>query len=387
MSAPPEVALDSAIANWPWREGNRFQLLEAAEQYFERMIQAIDDAQSYILLEMYLVESGVLAGRFVEAFVNAAHRGIGVRVVLDGFGSLGFAQADRRRLADAGVELHFYNTVHLRKRLHNFLRDHRKLMVVDGTVAFVGGVGLTDEFGVTGPPGWPWRDLVVEIHGPVVADWQQAFARTWNRSGGQLTLPAPSREPLQDGARARVVLSEAWYRSELANAVARRIGTAHKRAWIMSAYFVPSRRFRKALRRAARRGVDVRLVVPGPLTDHPLVRQAARRFYGKLLRNGVRIFEFQPRVLHGKMTICDDWVSVGSSNLDRWSFKWNLEANQEIENEAFAAVAATVIEQDCAQSLELDRRRWPQRAWIDRLQERLAGSLDRWLDRWRRPHL
>jgi cardiolipin synthase len=386
--SPEEVTdLPLPVANWPWREGNRFTLLDATEQYFERMIQAIDDAQSYILLEMYLVESGVLAGRFVEAFIRAAHRGINVRLVLDGFGSLAFAQADRRRLTDAGVELRFYNIVALRKRLRNFLRDHRKLMIVDGAFAFVGGVGLTDEFGVTGPPGWPWRDLVVEIHGPVVYDWQQAFGRTWKRSGGELALPAPSLEPIPDGARARVVLSEAWYRSELANAVARRIGSANKRAWIMSAYFVPSRRFRKALRRAARRGVDVRLVVPGPLTDHPIVRQAARRFYGKLLRNGVRIFEFQPRVLHGKMSICDDWVSVGSSNLDRWSFKWNLEANQEIENEAFANVAAAVFEKDCGLSLELDRHRWPQRAWMDRLQERFAGWLDRWLDRWRRPHL
>jgi phosphatidylserine/phosphatidylglycerophosphate/cardiolipin synthase-like enzyme len=388
MPAPPAVRRDSAIVDWPWREGNQFHLLDASEQYFERMIEALDDAQSYILLEMYLVESGILAGRFIEAFVRAAHRGIGVRLVLDGFGSLGLVQADRRRLIDAGVELRVYNPVRLRKRLHNFLRDHRKIMLVDGKVAFVGGVGLTDEFGVAGPPGWPWRDLVLEIHGPVISDWQQAFARTWVRSGGELTLPAPPVDPLPGaGARARVALSEAWYRSELANAVARRIGGASRRAWIMSAYFVPSRRFRKALRRAARRGVDVRLVVPGPLTDHPWVRQAARRFYGKLLRNGVRIFEFQPRVLHGKMSVCDDWVSVGSSNLDRWSFKWNLEANQEIDDAAFADVAAAVFEKDCGQSLELDRRRWHRRAWVGRLQERLAGALDRWLDRWRRPHL
>jgi cardiolipin synthase A/B len=382
----PHRSPDSVRADWPWREGNQFRLLESSEQYLDCMIDAINGAQSSVLLEMYLVETGIVAGRFVEAFVNAAHRGVLLRLSLDGFGSLGLAQADRRRLVGAGVELRLYNSLQLRKRLHNFLRDHRKLMLVDGQVAFVGGVGLTDEFGMSGPPGWPWRDLVVEIRGPVVFDWQQAFTQVWRRSGGELRLPDPSLEPLAgECARARIVLSEAWYASELANAVARRIGLANERAWIMSAYFVPSRRFRKALRAAARRGVDVRLLVPGPLTDHPWVRHAARRFYGKLLRNGVRIFEFQPRVLHGKMTICDEWVSVGSSNLDRWSFKWNLEANQEIDNAAFAQVAAAVFEKDCGLSLELDRRRWPQRAWLDRLQERLAGSIDRWLDKWRRP--
>jgi len=252
----------------------------------------------------------------------------------------------------------------------------------------VGGVGLSDEFGVHGPPGWPWRDLVVAIRGPVLQDWQQAFARTWRRScGHELGLSLAAPEPLSGMlARGRVVLSAAWYRSELASAVARRIGTARERAWVMSAYFVPSRRFRKALRAAARRGVDVRLLVPGPLTDHPWVRQAARRFYAKLLRNGVRIFELQARVLHGKMTICDDWVSVGSSNLDRWSFKWNLEANQEVEDAAFAATAAAVFGKDCLQSVEIDRRRWRQRARLDRLRERIAGALDRWLEQWRRPN-
>lgn len=388
MTPTLEVKRDSAIADWPWRAGNRFRLMDSSEQYFERLIEAIDAARSCVLLEMYLVESGAVAARFIEAFVRAAGRGVGVWIVLDGFGSMGLRRPDRERLRDAGVELRFYNLVSLRKKLHNFLRDHRKLMIVDGQVAFIGGVGLTDEFGMAGPAGTPWRDLVVEIAGPVVSDWQQAFARTWQRTGSALPLPAPINDPLGgETALGRVVLSEAWYRSALANAVARRIGVANRRAWIMSAYFVPSRRFRKALRRAARRGVDVRLVVPGPLTDHPWVRHAARRFYGKLLRNGVRIFEYQPRVLHAKMTICDDWVSVGSSNLDRWSFKWNLEANQEIEDRGFADAAAAVFVKDCGASLELSPEHWPKRAWVDRLQERLAGLLDRWLDRWRRPHL
>jgi phosphatidylserine/phosphatidylglycerophosphate/cardiolipin synthase-like enzyme len=387
MSDEPKVAAESRLANWPWREGNAFRLMDSNDRYFERMIQVIDDSRSSVLLEMYLVQSGVLASRFVEALARAAQRNVRVRMLLDGFGSLKLGPADRRRLTEAGVDLRFYNAIDLRKRLHNFLRDHRKLMVVDGSVAFVGGIGLTDEFGVAGPRGWPWRDLVLEIHGPVVTDWQHAFARTWRRSGTELDVEILQVEPVEgEGARARVVLSEAWYRSELANAVSRRIGSARQRSWIMSAYFVPSRRFRKALRRAARRGVDVRLLVPGPLTDHPWVRHAARRFYGKLLRSGVRIYEYQSRVLHGKMTVCDDWVSVGSSNLDRWSFKWNLEANQEVENTLFAQFAAAVFEGDCSQSLELDRRRWSRRAWLGRLQENLAGALDRWLERWQRPN-
>jgi phosphatidylserine/phosphatidylglycerophosphate/cardiolipin synthase-like enzyme len=115
------------------------------------------------------------------------------------------------------------------------------------------------------------------------------------------------------------------------------------------------------------------------------VRQAARRFYGKMLRNGVRIFEFQPRVLHAKMIVCDDWVSIGSSNFDRWSFKWNLEANQEVADSRVADAAAALYDSDLAVSTALSRRQWPRRAWLDRLRERIAGALDRWLEGWRRP--
>ena len=139
------------------------------------------------------------------------------------------------------------------------------------------------------------------------------------------------------------------------------------------------------MRRAARRGVDVRLLGSGPLTDHPVVRHAARRYFGRLLRNGVRIFEYQPRVLHAKSVICDGWVSIGSSNLDRWGFKWNLEANQEIEHLPFANRAAAVFEDDCRWSMELDRKEWMQRSMLDRFRENLAGMLDRRLERWRRP--
>ncbi|HEY0767647.1 MAG TPA: phospholipase D-like domain-containing protein [Steroidobacteraceae bacterium] len=358
-------------------------MLNDGGEFFARMLEAIDTASRYVLLEMYLVRSGAIATRFIEAFGQAARRGARVCLLFDGFGALGLTRADRRRLLDAGVELRFYNPLRLKNRLSNLLRDHRKLLLTDGRVAFVGGAGLTDDF-APGAPRGPWRELMVEITGPVTVDWQHAFARSWRRCGPELALADPTAcAPRADGAAGRLSLSEARQRSVLANGVIRRIDCAAKRAWIMSAYFVPSRRFRKALRRAARRGVDVRLLVPGARTDHPWVRQAARRFYGKMLRNGVKIFEYQPRMLHGKMILCDDWVSLGSSNLDRWSLRWNLEANQEIADGRVADAAAAVFEGDFVASRALSRRYWRQRAWLDRLRESIAGVLDRQLDRWR----
>ncbi|TLY96640.1 MAG: phosphatidylserine/phosphatidylglycerophosphate/cardiolipin synthase family protein [Gammaproteobacteria bacterium] len=382
MTAQPDLE-QFTTTGWPWRLGNEFRLLNDGGEFFARMLAAIEEARRYVLLEMYLVRSGAVATRFIDALGRAAGRGARVSVVFDGFGALGLTRADRRRLLDAGLELRFFNPLRLGNRLSNLLRDHRKLLVADGRVAFVGGAGLTDDF-APGARRGPWRELMVEIQGPVIADWQRAFARTWRRCGPELALvEPPACEAHADGAAGRLSLSEARQRSVLANGVLRRIDSATARAWIMSAYFVPSRRFRKALRRAARRGVDVRLLLPGARTDHPWVRQAARRFYGKLLRNGVKIFEYQPRMLHAKMILCDDWVSIGSSNLDRWSFRWNLEANQEIADADFANTAAAVFAADFAVSRALSRRYWRQRAWLDRLRETIAGVLDRELDRWR----
>jgi phosphatidylserine/phosphatidylglycerophosphate/cardiolipin synthase-like enzyme len=374
-------ARQAHTTGWPWRPGNEFRLLDGGALFFARMLAAIDAARMHVLLEMYLVSSGRVAGQFIEALTRARARGVRCCVVFDGFGAFGLSGGDRLWLEESGVELRIFNPLRWRNRLRNFRRDHRKLLAVDGQVAFVGGAGLADEF--AGPDAW--RELMIEIRGPVVADWQRAFARTWRRLGPELALPDPPLVPLAGGALGRLALSEARQHSVLANGVVARIDAARTRAWIVSAYFVPSRRFRTALRRAARRGVDVRLLMPSARTDHPWVRQAARRFYGKMLRSGVRIFEYQPRVLHAKMIVCDDWVSIGSSNLDRWSFKWNLEANQEVADARVAQAAAALYGADLAVSSALSRRQWPRRAWLDRLRERIAGALDRWLEGWRRP--
>jgi len=372
---------------FPWRYANRFRLLVDGRQYLDRMVQAIETAERSVLLEMYLVESGAVADRFIAALIAACRRGARVAALLDGFGSKGLRQKDRRRLTAAGVELRLHNALGWRKRSRNLMRNHRKLLLVEERIAFVGGTGLTDDFAGRGGADRAWRETMVEVEGPVVADWHSLFMRTWNRRR-PCDLAAPPKAPDLEGdgdMAGRVASSEGWHHVELAASILGRIETARHRVWITSPYFVSSRRFRKSLRRAARRGVDVRLLGSGPLTDHPAVRHAARRFFAKLLRNGVRIFEYQPRVLHAKSVICDDWVSIGSSNLDRWGFKWNLEANQEIEHRSFANRAAAVFEQDCSDSLELARHQWSRRSPLDRLREKLAGALDRALERLRRP--
>lgn len=383
MAGGPD-AEQFTTTGWPWRTDNSFRLLDTGDAFFARMLEAIEGAQAYVLLEMYLVRSGQVTSAFVAALGAAAQRGVRVCVLFDGFGALGLARADRRRLSAAGVELRFFNPLRFASRARNLLRDHRKILVTDGRIAFVGGAGLTDDFAGAARRGW--REVMVQIQGPVVGDWQRAFARTWRRCGAELGLPDAAAVPIEGAAAVgRLSLSEARQRSVLANGVIRRIDTAVTRAWIMSAYFVPSRRFRKALRRAARRGVDVRLLMPGARTDHPWVRHAARRFYGRMLSNGVHIYEYQPQMLHAKVILCDDWASVGSSNLDRWSLRWNLEANQEVADTAFADAVAALFMGDFSVSQPISRRYWHKRAWLDRLRESIAGALDRHLDRWRRP--
>ena len=330
------------------------------------MLAAIDEAREYVLLEMYLVNSCQIATRFCNALIGARARGARTCVLFDGFGSLGFRRADRRRLLEAGVDLRFFNPLKFRKRITgNLLRDHRKLLIADKGHAAVGDQQLAV--------------VTQQVAGDALSELERVEEAQVH--AGLQQAPAAQRH----GSLGRLSLSEARARSDLATDVLRRIDTAAARAWIMSAYFVPSRRLRTALRRAARRGVDVRLLLPGPRTDHPWVRQAARRFYGKLLRNGVKIWEYQPSMLHAKMILCDDWVSVGSANLDRWSFRWNLEANQEIDSAAVADAASALFERDFVASRAVSRHHWGQRGRLDRLRENIAGRLDRLLDSWRHP--
>jgi len=368
---------------FPWRDGNSVELLVDGEQYFPAMLAAIGNASASVALEMYLFESGAVANEFITALCKAVDRGVDVRLLLDGFGSMKLLELDRHRVIEAGVKLKFYNPLRFEKLLKNIARDHRKILIVDDETAFVGGAGITDEFDPPLDHKKMWRETMSRITGPVVGDWCQLFDQVWGESeSGKDEIPVTKlRNEATGQMLARVSVSRGRIIRHLYQSLLRRINQSGQRLWICTAYFQPSRRLRRAIRRAATRNVEVRLLLPGPETDHPRVRTAGQRFYTKLLKSGVRIFEFQDRVLHSKTVLCDDWVSIGSSNFDGWNLRWNLEANLEVEDQDFCIQTEKMFEDDFQGCIEIDRKAWFSRPWQDRVSEWFWGWVEFWVTR------
>ena len=380
MTATPVVSrfLPSPPPSFPWRAGNGFRLLVDGDAFFPPMLEAIESARRFVWMEIYLIESGTIAGRFIEALCRAAERGIEVRLLLDDFGSRGLQTEDRSRLQQAGIEIVRYNPLRYGARRRNFFRDHRKLLIVDGEIAFTGGMGITDDFLPEARAPLHWHDVAIEIRGPVLTDWMTLFLRNYRRWAATpldapSPLPSPSRQ--MENAPGRVNASPGGGRSPVLAAFVGHIQAADRRVWLATAYFAPTRKLKRALRRAALRGVEVRLLLPGPHSDHPWVRHIGRRHYSELLRDGVRIHEYQPRFLHSKLLICDDWVSIGSTNLDRWNFRWSQEANQEVAHRPFARRCRQLFLSDLAESIEITPESWYRRPRSQRLQEWFWGRL------------
>jgi len=370
--------------HFPWRENNSFRLLVDGGEIFPAMLASVHAAQSQILLEMYLVESGALLDQFINALLNAAQRGVNIYLLFDGYGARGLNARDRQRITRAGIQLAIYNPLQFGNVRRNLLRDHRKLLVVDATQAFVGGMGLADVFDTEVNPQTFWHDVAVCIQGPVVMDWHTVFCRNWRYWAKQHVSPvdAPGTDVVDTPERqaGRVTGERRFGALSIHRFFLKRVRSAEHRVWMMTAYFVPSHGLLRVLRKAAKRGVDVRLLLPGPKIDHPAVRYAGHRYYYSLLRAGVRIFEYQPRFLHAKVLMCDDWVSLGSSNVDRWNLRWNLEANQEIENSVFAERSRELFETDFAHSNEYPLAKWQMRPRYRRVLEWFWGKIAQWLE-------
>ena len=370
---------------FPWRSGNCFELLLDGSQFFPRMLAAIAGAQRQVELELYLLTAGNCATQLVDQLCLAALRGVQVRCLLDGFGSLGLPAAQRAQLLAAGVQLRFYNPLGWRRGMRNLYRDHRKLLLIDQDVAVVGGTGVTDEFWTPGQDTADWHEVMVQIDGPLVLDWQALFDRQWlanddRRAWKPAThfgLPRLPKVPANGPGLGRVAYADARQHRDILHSLIRALSSGHRRIWLATPYFLPTWGVRRALRRAAGRGVDVRLLLTGPRTDHPSVRYAGHRYYPRLLRSGVKIFEYQPCFLHLKMVLVDDWVSIGSCNFDHWNLRFNLEANLEALDPELTLAVAGSFERDFAQSQAVSLEAWKSRPLWRRVKQRVWGWIDR----------
>ncbi|MBK5530042.1 phosphatidylserine/phosphatidylglycerophosphate/cardiolipin synthase family protein [Pseudomonas sp. TH06] len=372
-------------AVFPWRDGNRFELLIDGPQFFPRMLVEIARAEEQVELELYLVEAGACAEAVVQALVQAAERGVRVRCLFDDYGSLAFTLNLRQRLIHAGVELRFYNRLNWRRWVGNFYRDHRKLLLVDQRLAVVGGTGVTDEFWTPDQDTSEWHEVMVEITGPLVLDWQVLFDRQWiaNRHrrawkpSAHVGLPRLPKVPDMGEGMGRVAYADARQHRDILQSLFRALNSGQQRIWMATPYFLPTWKIRRSLRKAAARGVDVRLLLTGPRTDHPSVRYAGHRYYPRLLKAGVQIFEYQPCFLHLKMVLVDDWVSIGSCNFDHWNLRFNLEANLEALDPSLTAAVQASFEKDFGLSQLVSLEEWQRRPLWRRVKQRIWGWVDR----------
>jgi len=366
-----------ALTGSPMSEGNLVTILKNGIEIFPAMLSAIRDAQKTINLEFYIYWDGEIGRKFAEALAEKARAGVAVKVILDAVGSAQMSRSLVNFMARNGIDLEWYHPLRWYTLSTVNHRTHRKLLIVDGRIGFSGGVGIADDWLGDADAKGHWRDTVARVEGPVVTQMQSAFMDNWVKSRGELLTGLdyfPALAPI--GPHLTQVLksspSEGSSTVKLLYIIS--IVSAVKSIYIANAYFVPDADTIRALEGAVRRGVDVRVIVPGEFTDVPIVRQASRWHYELLLRRGIRIFEFQPTMMHAKTMVVDGaWTTIGSSNFDDRSFRLNDEVNINIYNDDVAAQMETMFHADLARCEEVTLRKWFRRGWLDRAKENVAG--------------
>ncbi len=367
--------------------GHRVQLLFGGSEAYPAMLEAIGSARAEVLLETYIWESDENGRRFVDAVCKKALEGVSVRCIIDGAGSFGFDGGDLDRMRVSGVRLSVFHPVGpWRRRWGWQVRDHRKLLLVDGRVAFAGGMNLGNDYAPVEWGGRGWNDIQAKVEGPVLRDLHRLFEVSWHSSvpwnfEGHTHTHAPEAAPLP-GEPSRVqalAVGRFLGRSLIQHHLRHAIGAARERIWIEAAYFIPNRTLRGALKRAARRGVDVRILVPRE-TDVHGIAYASRSTWASLLRAGVKIFEWLPGMLHAKTFSIDGaWSTVGSYNLDARSLVYNWEVTLGILDARVAARLEEKFRADLQQSEQVNSVLWRRRGLLAKLRERFFYFFRIWL--------
>ncbi|HUP46030.1 MAG TPA: cardiolipin synthase [Thermoanaerobaculia bacterium] len=363
--------------------GNQVTILKNGVRIFPSMLAAIRNARKTINLEFYIFWDGETGRQFAEELAERARAGVQVKVILDAVGSSPMSDTLVDFLRRNGVDVEWYHPLRWYTLSRVNHRTHRKLLIVDGEIGFSGGIGIADEWLGDADAEDHWRETVIRVEGPVVTQMQFAFMDNWIKSRGELLTGLdyfPSVPPRGDHLTQVIKSSPSEGSSTAKLLYIISIVSAQKSIYISNAYFVPDHDTRRALEGAVRRGVDVRVVVPGKHSDVPIVRQASRWHYELLLRRGIRIFEYHPTMMHAKTMVVDGiWTTVGSSNFDDRSFRLNDEVNVNVYDEGIAREMEAMFFEDLARSHEIEMTKWFRRPVLDRLKENFADLFKRQL--------
>jgi cardiolipin synthase A/B len=373
----------AALSDTQVHSTNRIEVLTNGDRFYEAELEAIGRARHSVNLEAYIFQKGEIARRFVGALAERARQGVRVNVVIDAIGSFATWQSFYQELLDASGRVCWYHPIrwYTLPRINN--RTHRELIVIDGEVGFIGGAGIADHW-YKGKHRHPrWRDTMFRVEGPEVTALQATFAENWLESSGEL-LTDPGYFPYCDAGGDTVAMVINSSPTVGASTRARMLfqallASAQKSIHITTPYFLPDWSARAEMVRAMKeRGVDVRIVTPGSHSDHLLTRTSSRRLYGQLLRNGARIFEYQPAMIHTKTMIIDGiWSVVGSTNFDNRSFGLNDEVNLAACDERLAVRLEEDFARDVSDSREITYDVWRRRSLVERSQEWLGWLLER----------
>lgn len=385
-----QAALEEAATGVPLIAGNKATLLFDGPQTMAAMRAAIAAARDSINLETYIFDEDELGLQFAELLMEKQRQGVTVNIMYDSVGTLAVPAAFFARMREAGIHLLAFNPVGSAAWKLN-QRDHRKLLIVDGRIAFTGGINISASYtrgslfrsrSPAREPAQPgWRDTHIRIEGPAVAACQWLFVRQWvSQDAAELPLADYFPPPQVAGDKLlRVLGSDPGDKFEIYRAYSLALQAARTSIHLTSAYFVPDRQTMDALTAAARRGVDVRLVLPG-VSDHGVVFRAGHAFYDELLASGVKIFQLRRAVLHAKTAVIDgNWSTVGSANIDRRSFLHNSELNVIVLGSDFGKEMELAFAEDLRGSTELSLDEWRRRPVLDRLKEWAASLAGYWL--------
>jgi cardiolipin synthase A/B len=352
--------------------GNRAEILKNGDAIFRGMTGAIREARTTVNLESYIFKDDKAGKIMADALMEAARRGVEVRVLVDGTGSK-FAGPLLARLRQAGVKTAVFRPIRLLTLYKIARRTHRKILVVDGTVSFTGGFCIAEQWLGDARNPQEWRDTMVQVTGPASAQMQSIFNEDWTFTTGEILAGDkfyPRLAPAGEIEAQAIKVSRGDSSSLAAMLHYVAIRSARESIYIQNAYFVPERQIREALKQAARRGVDVRIMVPGRHMDEPLVRMASRRHYGELLTAGVRIFEYNRTMMHNKDSVIDGVFSIiGSINFDARSMHENAEASFAFYDREFGMRMEAVFAEDESRSREITYESWKRRSIEQRLAE------------------